>query len=81
MTLTLQGKNVLVLGLGKSGLAATKFLHRKGAKVTISDIQTEDNLKEELKTIAGCYENSEFGRHNLKDLGSTCCSKRISVRF
>ena len=34
----LKGKKVLVVGLGKSGLAAALFLRRRGAQVTVSDI-------------------------------------------
>ena len=32
----LKGKKVLVVGLGKSGLAAALFLRHKGAQVTVS---------------------------------------------
>ena len=33
----LSGKRVLVVGLGKSGLAAARFLKERGARVTVSD--------------------------------------------
>ena len=33
----LKNKRVLVVGLGKSGLAAARFLKRRGARVTVSD--------------------------------------------
>ena len=35
----LKGKKVLVVGLGKSGLAAALFLRRHGAQVTVSDVR------------------------------------------
>ena len=35
----LKGKKVLVVGLGKSGLAAALFLRRQGAQVTVSDVR------------------------------------------
>ena len=33
----LKNKRVLVVGLGKSGLAAARFLKERGARVTVSD--------------------------------------------
>ncbi len=36
----LKGKKVLVVGLGKSGLAAALFLRRRGAQVTVSDVRS-----------------------------------------
>ena len=36
----LKGKKVLVVGLGKSGLAAALFLRRQGAQVTVSDVRS-----------------------------------------
>lgn len=34
---TYKGKNVLVLGLGKSGFAVSKLLLKLGAKLTLND--------------------------------------------
>jgi UDP-N-acetylmuramoylalanine--D-glutamate ligase len=63
-------KNVLVIGLGKSGVSATKFLHKHKAKVTVSDILIETQLKDVLPQIKGMYVASEFGRHNIKDFAN-----------
>ena len=41
-------KKVLVLGLGKSGLSAARWLSRSGADVTIGDIKPEADLDQEL---------------------------------
>ncbi|MFK5705119.1 UDP-N-acetylmuramoyl-L-alanine--D-glutamate ligase [Ligilactobacillus sp. LYQ139] len=41
-----RNKNVLVLGLGKSGVSAAKLLIRLGANVTVNDRQTPKDLKE-----------------------------------
>ena len=41
---TLKGRNVLVVGLGKSGKAAAKTLNEAGAIVTIQDSKTPDQL-------------------------------------
>jgi UDP-N-acetylmuramoylalanine--D-glutamate ligase len=45
----LYGMKILVVGLGKSGLAASRVLREKGAKVTACDIRT----KEELGLLVG----------------------------
>jgi UDP-N-acetylmuramoylalanine--D-glutamate ligase len=39
-----QGKNVLVVGLARSGLAAASFLRNRGARVTVTDRLTEAEL-------------------------------------
>jgi UDP-N-acetylmuramoylalanine--D-glutamate ligase len=44
----LQGLKVLVVGAGKSGLAAAGFLAEAGARVTLTDKKEEKDLKEQL---------------------------------
>ena len=41
-----KGKRVLVVGLGKSGVASSMFLQARGAKVTVSDAKAEEQLRE-----------------------------------
>jgi len=36
----LKNKRVLVVGLGKSGIAAAMFLRKRGARVTVSDARS-----------------------------------------
>lgn len=43
--MTLRGKNVLVIGLARSGMAAIKVLKELGANITLS----ETKLKEEIE--------------------------------
>jgi UDP-N-acetylmuramoylalanine--D-glutamate ligase len=45
----LKGKNVLVLGLGESGLAMAQWCARKGADVRVADTRAEPPYLEELK--------------------------------
>jgi UDP-N-acetylmuramoylalanine--D-glutamate ligase len=40
----LAGKNILVVGLGKSGIAAAEFLHARGAQVTANDAQPAEKI-------------------------------------
>jgi UDP-N-acetylmuramoylalanine--D-glutamate ligase len=61
----LKGKKVLVVGLGKSGLAAALFLRRHGAQVTVSDVRSAEAL---AKDIPGLLEEGimvETGGHGL----------------
>jgi len=44
----LKDKRVLVVGLGKSGVASALFLKAHGARVTVSDSKPEAELREEI---------------------------------
>ena len=44
----LNNKRVLVVGLGKSGVASALFLKEHGARVTVSDSKAEDQLRKEI---------------------------------
>ncbi|MBZ0132298.1 MAG: UDP-N-acetylmuramoyl-L-alanine--D-glutamate ligase [Rhodocyclaceae bacterium] len=50
--MTLQGKMVLVLGLGESGLAMAQWLTRLGARVRVADSRSEPPHAAELKRSA-----------------------------
>jgi UDP-N-acetylmuramoylalanine--D-glutamate ligase len=45
MPLRLKNKQVLVVGLGQSGLSAVRYLVREGARVTVSDVKKEADLE------------------------------------
>jgi UDP-N-acetylmuramoylalanine--D-glutamate ligase len=45
----LKEKKVLVIGMGRSGLAAVDLLHRKGARVTACDINKNDKTIEKTR--------------------------------
>ncbi|SCG83208.1 UDP-N-acetylmuramoylalanine-D-glutamate ligase [Proteiniborus sp. DW1] len=54
----LKGKNVLILGLAVSGVSTAKALNKLGSKITVTDMKTEEELKEqllELKDIDICF--------------------------
>ena len=60
----LSGKRVLVVGLGKSGLAAARFLKERGARVTVSDARPATLIAE----LPGLLEQGimvEAGSHGL----------------
>ncbi|MGP8174193.1 MAG: UDP-N-acetylmuramoyl-L-alanine--D-glutamate ligase [Terracidiphilus sp.] len=61
----LKGKKVLVVGLGKSGLAAALFLRRRGAQVTVSDIRSAEALAKEIPALIEEGIMVETGGHGL----------------
>jgi UDP-N-acetylmuramoylalanine--D-glutamate ligase len=61
----LKGKKVLVVGLGKSGLAAALFLRHKGAQVTVSDIRSAESLAKEIPALLDEGIMVEAGGHGL----------------
>jgi UDP-N-acetylmuramoylalanine--D-glutamate ligase len=61
----LKGKKVLVVGLGKSGLAAALFLRRRGAQVTVSDLRSAEVLGKEIPSLLEAGIVVEAGGHGL----------------
>ena len=61
----LKGKKVLVVGLGKSGLAAALFLRRKGAQVTVSDNRSAEALGKDIPALLEEGIAVEAGGHGL----------------
>jgi UDP-N-acetylmuramoylalanine--D-glutamate ligase len=63
MSMELQDKRVLVVGLGKSGVSSALFLKDRGARVTVSDAKTEDELRGEIPTLLDHGITVETGGH------------------
>src|ERR1700753_560653 len=61
----LKGKKILVVGLGKSGLAAALFLRRRGAQVTVSDLRSAQALSKEIPSLLEAGILVEAGGHGL----------------
>jgi len=47
----LNGKRVLVVGLGKSGVASALFLKARGARVTVSDAKPQEQLGKDIPAL------------------------------
>lgn len=62
----LKNKNVLIVGLGKSGVAAAKFAAKRGAHVMVADLRPKSEFAEELKSLDGITMSVEFGNHGEK---------------
>jgi UDP-N-acetylmuramoylalanine--D-glutamate ligase len=61
--LNLNGKRVLVVGLGRSGVASALFLKAQGARVTVSDVKSPEQLGEEIPVLLDHGIAVETGGH------------------
>lgn len=59
----LKDKRVLVVGLGKSGVASALFLKSRGASVTVSDAKPEAELRDEILLLLDHGVAVETGGH------------------
>jgi UDP-N-acetylmuramoylalanine--D-glutamate ligase len=60
-------KNVLVVGLGESGLAAAKWLVRQGSQVTVSEKRKKTDFnKDVIADLLRSGVKLEFGGHRIK---------------
>lgn len=71
----LYGKEVLVLGLGASGLAAARLLRERGARVIATDSASGEALEDALNASEGVIERCETGGHSR----SFCSSAELVV--
>lgn len=60
----LKGKNIVVVGLARTGVAVARFLAERGAMVTVTDMKDEVALAQHLERLAGLAINYELGRHD-----------------
>src|ERR1700761_1046125 len=63
ISMDLANKRVLVVGLGKSGVASALFLKQHGAKVTVSDTKSGDELRNEIPVLLDHGITVETGGH------------------
>ena len=61
----LKDKRILVVGIGKSGLASAIFLRKHGAQVTVSDLRSVEALAKELPALLDAGVMVEAGGHGL----------------
>lgn len=59
----LNNKRVLVVGLGRSGVASALFLKSRGARVTVSDAKSQDLLRDEIPALLDQGIAVETGGH------------------
>jgi UDP-N-acetylmuramoylalanine--D-glutamate ligase len=69
--MNLQSQRVLVIGLGKTGIATSRFLARRGAKVVAVDEKPFSELKsamDEIGTLDPCVEYAGYDTNVLSNL-------------
>ena len=60
-----KGKKVLIMGLGLhgGGVSAAKFFYRQGAEVLVTDLKTENKLKDSIDKLRGLKIAYNLGQH------------------
>lgn len=64
--MNLAQKNILIVGLGVSGIAAARFAKNKGANVTVTDMAVEKELAPYAPIAHKLGATMELGRHNIE---------------
>ena len=59
----LKNKNVVVVGLGRTGLAAARFLHQRGARIMATDTADEAALGDTVAQLLNMGVDVELGAH------------------
>ncbi|MDO9109425.1 MAG: UDP-N-acetylmuramoyl-L-alanine--D-glutamate ligase, partial [Desulfatirhabdiaceae bacterium] len=67
----LNRKNVMVVGLGMTGLATARFLHHRGAAVTVTDMAGEEDLAESVPELHQLGIRTELGGHRRESFESS----------
>jgi len=63
--MNLRNKKIVVVGLGRTGIAAARFLHRQGARVLVSDIADENQLGDSVRMLREMGVSLELGSHRI----------------
>lgn len=69
--MNLTGKKIVVIGMGKTGIAAARFFGKQGAKVIVTDEQPIDKWGAEFEQIAK-EKWLEIGNYNARILTGAC---------
>jgi UDP-N-acetylmuramoylalanine--D-glutamate ligase len=64
----LDGRNAVVVGLARSGVAAAAFLADRGARVTASDVKPREALTPEARALEAQGVRLETGAHRVETL-------------
>jgi len=59
-------KNIVIVGLGRTGLAAARFLHQQGARIVVSDTAEEKRLGDSVRMLKELGVALELGPHRIR---------------
>lgn len=62
----LKGKNITIMGLGRTGIALVKFFNKAGSDIFISEVFHKDKVLSSLEKIKDIKYKIEFGGHTEK---------------
>jgi UDP-N-acetylmuramoylalanine--D-glutamate ligase len=71
VTVDLQGKQVVVVGLALTGVAVAKFCARRGARVIVTDGKPADQLADRMKLLDGVPVTWQLGGHDEATLSGS----------
>ena len=75
--LTLANKNIVVVGMGLTGLSCVRFLLAKGALVTAMDSRSELTLSLDIPLFLGELNISKLTQADLIEIGRASCRERV----
>ncbi len=61
-----KGKTVCIVGFGKSGQTAARYLTAQGARVIVNDSKSKQEMNEAIKNMADLKLEFELGKHSSK---------------
>ena len=76
-------RNVVILGMGRQGMALARFFVAAGAEVTLSDVAPADKLAEELDQLGHLAVSLDLGGHSpdlLDDCDLLCLSGGVQLQ-
>jgi UDP-N-acetylmuramoylalanine--D-glutamate ligase len=62
-----RNKRIVVVGLGRSGVATARFLTHRGARVTVTDRKGADSMAEAIAALTGLDLKLKLGGHDPRD--------------
>ncbi len=73
----LEGKKIAIIGAGRTGLAAARFCHSRGAQAVVNDLRTREQLAGELDAFTAVNAELRLGNHE-RDVIADCDAAIVS---
>jgi len=69
--MTFERKKILIVGLGRTGLALARFFQKRGGVVTVTDMSAGERLRENIQVLQQMGIRQELGRHRAETFESS----------